>query len=327
MQARNRGISAMRPRMMLERQNRETGEQVDDSWLNDVGPRMPHISHMPLPSLSRRLNDIEDIATMPLSRMSKPPQEDTSSLSMERHGTEHRREQSVPPSMKGQKIAATDEGVFLPTLSRAEMMHLGPLAVLLKDERITEIVVLGPQRVVVKRDGTMHESIHHFTDEQQLLHTIEHLLHLAGQQIQANHPLAQACLADGTLVTVTMPPVSRTGPVLAIRKPTQSFQTLKELVHADMLSSAMADFLLACMQAQVNILVCGSTGAGKTTLLNALCATIPLHERIVSIENAAELRFSQPHVPTIVFFSSRPSHFCRRDYTHVSKPRAVYATG
>lgn len=202
------------------------------------------------------------------------------------------------------QVPDVEEVVTVP-LSRAKIppvpSALGPLQTLLDDEHISEISILGPNRIYVKRHGIMQEASNHFTDNTHLSLVVEHLL----QQTEAypcnSHPnhrpsLIEKYLADGTHVTITLPPVSLLGPTVTFRKCDKKRFSLAHLVASGMLSEAMADFLKTCIQTRRNMLIAGTNDAGKTTLLNALCTTLPTQERIVTIENVAELHFNQGHV-------------------------------
>ncbi len=188
-----------------------------------------------------------------------------------------------------------------------ELMHnvlgLGPLEPLLKDPQISEIMVNGPCCIFVEKAGQLYESPAHFDNEEQLRGVIDRIVAPLGRRVDESTPLCDARLANGSRVNIVLPPLALNGPVLTIRKFMQRRPTLKDLIEFKALNSEMGEFLVRCVQARKNILVSGGTGSGKTTLLNILSGCIAAHERIVTIEDAAELKLQQPHV---VRLESRP---------------------
>ena len=181
---------------------------------------------------------------------------------------------------------------------RDEMMGLGPIEPLLKDDSITEIMINGAKKIFVERLVTFH-------DNTQLNNVIERILSPIGRRIDESSPLVDARLADGSRVNIIIPPLSIVGPAVTIRKFSKKPFSIENLVNFGTMNSKMAKFLRACVQARVNILVSGGTGSGKTTTLNVLSSFIPNNERIVTIEDAAELRLQQDHVVTL---ESRPAN-------------------
>lgn len=181
-----------------------------------------------------------------------------------------------------------------------EVLGYGPLMPLLQDESISEVVVIGPHCTYVERNGQIEEVLCRFVDERHVLRIMENLLRKAGRYMQHTWPIADVRLPDGSLVTVTMPPNAVNGPTITIRRPTRMRFVMTELVERGVLSQHMADFLLACVRARLNLLICGGVGFGKTAFLNALCTSIPAHERIVTIEDFAELRLNQRLVMSLV---------------------------
>ncbi|WP_110954182.1 CpaF family protein [Anaerosinus massiliensis] len=186
-----------------------------------------------------------------------------------------------------------------------EMLGLGPIEPLLKDETITEIMVNGPKHVFVERMGKLHLSKVQFHDDGHLMNIIERIIAPMGRRIDESSPLVDARLEDGSRVNIIIPPLSLVGPCVTIRKFTREPLTVENLIGFGSLSEDMATFLRACVAARVNILVSGGTGSGKTTTLNVLSSFIPTDERIVTIEDAAELRLMQDHVVTL---ESRPAN-------------------
>ena len=186
-----------------------------------------------------------------------------------------------------------------------ELLGLGPLEPLLKDASITEIMVNGPQDVFVERDGKLLLSDTHFYDETHLMNIIERILAPLGRRVDESSPLVDARLADGSRVNIIIPPLSLVGPVMTIRKFSQRALSVESLMGFGTMNEAMAVFLEGCVRARLNILVSGGTGSGKTTTLNVLSSFIPATERIVTIEDAAELHLQQRHVVTL---ESRPAN-------------------
>jgi pilus assembly protein CpaF len=177
-----------------------------------------------------------------------------------------------------------------------ETLGFGPLDPLLRDESVSEIMVTGPQMTFVEQGGRLHEVPVHFMDDAHLLRVIQKLIQPIGVTVDADQPFAHCRLADGTAVTVVIPPAAITGPSLTLRRFSRRALSLEQLVRMDALSLHVADFLRMCVTAHLNILICGISGSGKTTLLNALASTIDDHERIVTIEDVAELQLHQRHL-------------------------------
>jgi pilus assembly protein CpaF len=182
---------------------------------------------------------------------------------------------------------------------------LGPLEPLLRDPAVDEVMVNGPAAVWVERAGQVGPAAVAFGSEAELRHAIERILAPLGRRVDEASPLVDARLPDGSRVNVVIPPLALDGPVLTIRRFRRRGFSADELVAAGTLNPPLRDFLARCVRARVNLLVTGGTGSGKTTTLNALSAFIPAGERIVTIEDAAELRLRQPHV---VRLESRPAN-------------------
>ncbi len=184
-----------------------------------------------------------------------------------------------------------------------EALGLGPLEPLLRDPRITEVMVCGPGRVFVERDGRISPADVRFHDDAHLLHVIDRILAPLGRRVDEASPMVDARLPDGSRVNAVIPPLSLDGPALTIRRFAGAPLTGDDLVRLGTIDAAMLAMLRATVEARRNVLVTGGTGSGKTTTLAALAAFVPARERVVTIEDAAELRLALPHV---VRLESRP---------------------
>ena len=170
--------------------------------------------------------------------------------------------------------------------------RFGPLEPLIADRTISEIMVNGPQAIFVERKGRIERTDAAFADDRELRRLMEAIAVSAGRELSAAHPCMDARLPDGSRVNCVVPPVAVDGPSMTIRKFPESRFSMEELLTRGALDLKMARFLLACVRARVNIVVSGGTGSGKTTLLNVLSDAIPQGERVVSIEDTAELRLA-----------------------------------
>ena len=184
-----------------------------------------------------------------------------------------------------------------------EILGHGPLEPLLRDPEITEIMVNGADSIFVERAGKIYPIDAHFSNEAHLRRVIDKIVGRVGRRIDEASPLVDARLPDGSRVNAIIPPLSLVGPVVTIRKFSASPFTVEDLVRFGTATPDMFDFLRACVEARLNIFVSGGTGSGKTTTLNVLSSFIPNDERIVTIEDAAELQLRQEHVVTL---ESRP---------------------
>ena len=189
---------------------------------------------------------------------------------------------------------------YLYNLIENEINGYGPLTELLKDENITEIMVNSPSEIYIELDGNLikDESVSFINDEH-IIRTIQKLIEPMGRTIDSSSPMVDSRLKDGSRINAVIPPLATKGPVITIRKFKASISSADELIRLGTITPDMAKFLEACVKSKLNILVCGGTGSGKTTLLNILSSFIPEKERIITIEDAAELRLSQPHVITL----------------------------
>ena len=186
-----------------------------------------------------------------------------------------------------------------------DALGLGPLQRLLDDSTISEIMVNGPDHIYVERGGRLIDSGMRFTSEVQLRRVIERIVSKVGRRIDESSPMVDARLQDGSRVNAIVPPLAVHGSSLTIRKFSETPLKVTDLVRMGTMTEPLAEFLNACVEARLNILVSGGTGTGKTTLLNVLSSFIPSTERIVTIEDAVELKLMQDHVVTL---ESRPSN-------------------
>ncbi|HBC32328.1 MAG TPA: type II secretion system protein E [Clostridiales bacterium] len=184
-----------------------------------------------------------------------------------------------------------------------DVMGLGPIESLLNDSEITEIMVNGPYRVYVERKGKLDLSDVVFKDNAHVMNIINRIVSSVGRRIDESSPMVDARLSDGSRFNAVIPPVSLVGPSMTIRKFSKTPFTATDLIKFGSISPKMVSFLEACVKGKMNIIVSGGTGSGKTTLLNVLSGYIPNNERIVTIEDAAELQLMQEHVVTM---ESRP---------------------
>ena len=187
----------------------------------------------------------------------------------------------------------------------ADILGLGPLETLLHDDTVTEVLVNGPDHVFVERSGKLEESDIKFRDNDDVMRIVERIVAPLGRRVDESSPMVDARLPDGSRVNVIIPPISLNGPSISIRKFPKHALTPDELVKKGAFTPGIAEFLKACVTARLNIVVSGGTGTGKTTVLNALSSYIPEADRIVTIEDAAELRLQQRHV---VRLEARPAN-------------------
>lgn len=197
------------------------------------------------------------------------------------------------------------EGYDLSNIERNHIFNMiedeingkGPISELIGDKDITEIMVNGPKDVYIEIDGRIikDESVSFINDEH-IIRTIQRLIQPLGRTIDSSNPMVDSRLEDGSRINAVIPPLSVKGPVITIRKFKDEMSSIDELLRIGTLTPYMARFLSACVKAKLNIIVCGGTGSGKTTLLNILSGFIDNSERIITIEDAAELRLHQDHV-------------------------------
>jgi pilus assembly protein CpaF len=185
----------------------------------------------------------------------------------------------------------------------AEILGFGPLQPLLEDETITEVMVNGAKNIYIERGGKIIRVPLSFESDDHVMRIIDRIVAPMGRRIDESSPYVDARLPDGSRVNAVIPPISLVGPVVTIRKFFKNPITLEQLVKFGTISQEALQFLKACVEARLNVIISGGTGSGKTTLLNILSQYIPGDERIVTIENAAELQLRQEHVVTL---ESRP---------------------
>jgi pilus assembly protein CpaF len=186
-----------------------------------------------------------------------------------------------------------------------DILGYGPLEPFLRDETVTEIMVNGPRRIYIERRGKIQRTNAQFVDDQHLLRIIDKIISRIGRRVDEASPMVDARLPDGSRVNAIIPPLSVTGPTLTIRKFRKDPFQMEDLLRFGTLTPKCGQFLEACVKGKLNILISGGTGSGKTTTLNVVSSAIPDDERIVTVEDAAELQLRQTHVITL---ESRPAN-------------------
>ncbi len=199
-------------------------------------------------------------------------------------------------------LSSQDKAVIIRDIGDS-ILGLGPLEPFIRDPEVTEVMVNDPDTIYVERGGKIYWSGAKFFSEEQLRRTIDKIVGRVGRRIDESSPYVDARLPDGSRVNAIIPPLALDGPVLTIRKFAAEPLRVEDLVQFGTMSAALAEFLEKSVEGRMNMLVSGGTGAGKTTTLNVVSSFIPEDERIVTIEDAAELRLQQPHV---VRLESRP---------------------
>jgi pilus assembly protein CpaF len=197
-----------------------------------------------------------------------------------------------------------EEGRLLTDVDRArlveeiknELLGLGPLEPLLWDDDVSDILVNGPNQVYVERQGKLYLTDVRFNDDQHLMLIIDRIVSQVGRRVDEASPMVDARLADGSRINAIIPPLALDGPSLSIRRFGKKRHTIDDLIDKETITADAVEFLQAIVKARLNILVCGGTGSGKTTMLNCMSSFIPVDERIVTVEDSAELVLQQPHV-------------------------------
>lgn len=186
-----------------------------------------------------------------------------------------------------------------------EITGFGPITSLINDPDVNEIMVNGPNQIYVERSGLLHRTDTHFKDDNHVLHVIKKIVSPIGRRIDESSPMVDARLPNGSRVNAIIPPLALNGPTLTIRKFSENPMRVEDLVRYGTLTAKMAEVIRFCIEGRLNVVVSGGTGSGKTTTLNVLSSFIPNNERIVTIEDAAELKLFQDHV---VRLETRPSN-------------------
>jgi pilus assembly protein CpaF len=180
-----------------------------------------------------------------------------------------------------------------------DVLGYGPLEPLLRDDSVTEVMVNGHDKIFVEREGRLERADTSFVDDAHVMRIIDKIVSQVGRRIDESSPMVDARLPDGSRVNAIIPPLSLKGPTLTIRKFARDPYTMDDLINFGSLNPHSAQFLAACVRGKLNVLISGGTGTGKTTMLNALSSFVPFDERIVTIEDAAELQLQQEHVITL----------------------------
>jgi pilus assembly protein CpaF len=186
-----------------------------------------------------------------------------------------------------------------------DILGYGPIEPLLRDDSVTEIMINAPDRVYVERAGKLEHTPVRFVDDSHVMRIIDKIVSQVGRRVDESSPMVDARLPDGSRVNAIIPPLALNGPTVTIRKFSRDPYTVNDLITFGTLSPRAAQFVAACVRGKLNVLISGGTGTGKTTTLNAMSAFIPGDERIVTIEDAAELQLQQEHVITL---ESRPAN-------------------
>jgi pilus assembly protein CpaF len=227
--------------------------------------------------------------------------------------------ETVEPAVLSAKVTAAigellkEESRLLTDADRArlveeiknELLGLGPLEPVLRDDEVTDILVNGCDQVYVERGGRLELTDVSFQDNQHLRLIIDRIVSRVGRRVDEASPMVDARLPDGSRVNAIIPPLALDGPALSIRRFGRHRFRIEDLLAREALAPEMAEFLSAVTRARLNVMICGGTGSGKTTMLNCLSAFVPENERIVTIEDSAELSLQQPHV---VRLETRPSN-------------------
>ncbi len=248
--------------------------------------------HYTPPELKRKIHDmlIQDLDLRHLDMSKIPPEE-------VRRRTEKVIENIVNKISDEVPVWLTNRALIKEIADEA--LGLGPMEELLADKEVDEIMVNGWKQIYIERHGKIELTDKRFTDDRQVLEVIRRILAPIGRRIDEVSPLVDARLPDGSRVNAIIPPLSLTGPTITVRKFAWNPFTIHDLIKFGTLTSPIAAYLKMCVEARRNVIISGGTGSGKTTLLNVLSAYIPHNERIVTIEDAAELKLPQEHVVSL----------------------------
>jgi pilus assembly protein CpaF len=198
----------------------------------------------------------------------------------------------------------------------SELVGFGPIDQLLQDDSVTEVMVNGPQQIYVERTGKVMRADARFLNDDHIMRIINKIIEPLGRKVNRQQPMVDARLPDGSRVNAIIPPCAIDGPSITIRKFSKERLTVEDLINFGTLTEEMAQFLEACVVSRLNVVIAGGTGSGKTTLLNVLSGYIPNDERIVTIEDAAELQLAQEHVVRLETAAAEPDgtgHVAVRD--------------
>jgi pilus assembly protein CpaF len=196
----------------------------------------------------------------------------------------------------------------------ADVLGYGPIEPLLKDETVTEILVNGADQIYIERNGILEETDITFRDNQEVMHVIDRIVTPLGRRIDESSPMVDARLPDGSRVNIIIPPLALDGPSISIRKFAKAVFSAEDLIKVGTVTQEIIDFLSACVQARLNIVISGGTSTGKTTLLNVLSNFLPNTDRIITIEDSAELQLNKRHV---VRLESRPPNVEGKGAVHI----------
>jgi len=216
-------------------------------------------------------------------------------------------QQTLNDLLSNDKLSATlttDQKVELLQELLSEILGLGPLEPYLKDSSISEIMTIG-ERIYIEQFGKIKLTSSKFSSTKQIMNIIERIVSFVGRRVDESNPICDARLKDGSRVNIVIPPLSLDGPVITIRKFMEKKLSIDDLIKMNSLNEKMADFLKICVHLRKNIIISGGTGSGKTTFLNVLSSFIPGDERIITVEDSAELKLQQEHV---VRLESRPAN-------------------
>ena len=278
--------------------SRNPFEQAAPAW-GGAAPQADPLTLRPLPvkleQLKSRIHR-EMLSLMDLRRMDKLPEE---RLRSEIRALAERLLQESNMALNEAERRQVVQGI------QDEMLGLGPIEPLMVDPSVSDILVNGPHQVFVERHGRICPTSIRFDNEQHLMRVIERIVSRIGRRVDETSPMVDARLADGSRVNAIIPPLSLDGPLVSIRRFAVVPYALHDLVQGQTLTQEMAELLSGLVKAKVNLLISGGTGSGKTTLLNVISASIAPDERIITIEDAAELQLQQPHV---VRMESRPEN-------------------
>jgi len=252
---------------------------------------------------SRDADDADAIAVYRERLLAELDRTELAALSQDQRRLRLERRMGDVLSLEGPVLADRDRAAIIRRVVD-DALGLGVLEPLLADPSITEIMVNGPHDVFVERDGRLQRHPMSFSSDEHLLQTIDRIVSAVNRRVDESSPMVDARLATGERVNVVIPPLALDGPSLTIRRFPRPFR-LDELVGRGSLDAALVDLFGALVRARLSVVVSGGTGTGKTTFLNALSGLVPGHERIVTIEDAAELSLQQEHV---VRLESRPAN-------------------